>query len=226
MKDNWNLSIIGENVVLVPYRKRFVLKYHEWMQNESLLLSTASEPLSLEAEYEMQQSWHLDPKKLTFIVLAKEPLKLEEGGHSERELICMAGDVNLFMNDYEDATNAEIEIMIAENCYRRMGFASEALKLIINYGSKQLNLKRFYAKIGKDNIASLALFKSIHFVEVNYVAAFEEFELELRIQSDSAIATEINNHWCVGSLISSYSNGEDDDDINCDTTGTNTTQQL
>lgn len=46
----------------------------------------------------------------------------------------MAGDVNLFFNDYEDAFNCEMEIMIAEPKYRRKGFAEEAVELMMAYG--------------------------------------------------------------------------------------------
>lgn len=47
----------------------------------------------------------------------------------------MAGDVNLFFNDYDDAHSCEMEIMIAEPKYRRKGFAREAVALMMAYGA-------------------------------------------------------------------------------------------
>ena len=48
----------------------------------------------------------------------------------------MVGDVNLFFNDLDDPTVAEVEIMIAEPSCRRKGLAVEALKLFLYYGAR------------------------------------------------------------------------------------------
>lgn len=50
----------------------------------------------------------------------------------------MVGDTNLFLNsndDNHDETVGEIEIMIADKKFRRKGLASEALKLMMDYGN-------------------------------------------------------------------------------------------
>ena len=54
MRENYGLQVVGSKVVLVPYRRKYVEKYHAWMEDPWLQEMTASEPLSLEAEYEMQ----------------------------------------------------------------------------------------------------------------------------------------------------------------------------
>jgi hypothetical protein len=41
------------------------------MQSAELLEQTASEPLSIEEEYEMQRKWREDEDKCTFILLAR-----------------------------------------------------------------------------------------------------------------------------------------------------------
>jgi hypothetical protein len=44
-----------------------VPKYHEWMKSPFLQEMTASEPLTLEEEYEMQTSWHEDEESTNMI---------------------------------------------------------------------------------------------------------------------------------------------------------------
>ena len=50
------------------------------MESKEILEATASEPLTLENERKMQQSWREDEDKLTFIILLASDI---EDGHSE-----------------------------------------------------------------------------------------------------------------------------------------------
>jgi RimJ/RimL family protein N-acetyltransferase len=210
MKENWNLSLTGQVAILVPYRKRFVAKYHEWMQSPALLEATASEPLSLDEEYEMQRTWHVDPTKCTFIVLSKAAW--DSGGNDE--VGSMAGDVNLFFNVPDDPHNAEIEVMIAETAYRRQGLATDALKVLMGYAATALHVARFYAKIGEANAASLELFKGLGFREIAYVKAFGEYEYEFLVPRDDGSSEHWDTvqQWAAAAVSRPYSNGEDDED--------------
>jgi hypothetical protein len=66
-KGSW--YAVGERAMLVPYRREHVLRYHEWMQDPALLEATASEPLSLAQEFEVNRSW-------TLILLSSVPAPL------------------------------------------------------------------------------------------------------------------------------------------------------
>ena len=188
MKDNWNLQIIGEKVILVPYKEHFVDRYHQFMNNDKILELTASEPLTLEEEYEMQRTWYSDPKKCTFIILCKDMNKEDEFKRNDKttdsidrqriEIDYMAGDVNLFLHDNYDPCNAEIEIMIAEPTYRNKGFATEALNLIMYYGFNTLGIRRFFAKINETNIESIRLFERMGYNKINYSEVWKEVEYE------------------------------------------------
>ena len=116
MKANLNTVIEGKVVSLVPYRPEHVERYNAWMQDPHLQETTESEPLTLEEEYAMQKTWAADEDKCTFILLDRGlPDTLGTGLHGGR----MAGDVNLFLNDSEDRSTAEIEVMVAETLSRR-----------------------------------------------------------------------------------------------------------
>jgi RimJ/RimL family protein N-acetyltransferase len=159
MKDNQNIAIFGKQVILVPYEEKFVERYHEWMKSPFLQEMTASEPLTLEGEYNMQQSWREDPKKCTFIVLSKQDSPNNECELPENEIDYMIGDVNMFFNDYENPHAAELEIMIAEEAFRGKGIGKEAICLMMHYGFTKLNVNKFFVKINKSNIVSIEMFK-------------------------------------------------------------------
>lgn len=180
-------------------------RYHEWMKDPKLLHATGSEPLSMEEEIAMQQSWSEDPNKCTFIILSREDCDLnkdqaEDSDFVVRNLHAMVGDVNLFFseeeeeNDGEQAVSsaecghdirssimqAELDVMIAEESYRKRGLGREASCLMMLYGVRRLGIRRVFCKINDCNKASLDLFEKLGFLECAYAACFQQFELELK----------------------------------------------
>ena len=228
MKDNYETCLMGSKSVLVPYRPEHVEKYHEWMKSPYLLEMTGSEPLTLEEEIEMQQSWKNDSEKCTFIVLAKCTCPcsrfikdIEEGNNYQDEmnlkfdfvletLEAMIGDVNLFLSDIEtdydgeneeekqekqcqEGRQAELDIMIAEEKYTRMGIGTEASLLMMLYGAQNLGIRKYVVKIKEENTASRKMFEKLGFKESNYAACFKEFELEYTCSSPEEMAKEMQN---------------------------------
>ncbi|KAE8349527.1 N-acetyltransferase [Aspergillus coremiiformis] len=139
---NAQTAISTSTVLLVPYSKWHVPRYHDWMKDEEIQQATASEPLSLDEEYAMQQSWRQDPDKLTFIVCRASPtgtggFPLQDEDDSPDRMI---GDVNLFLRveDGEDGDSdaqiiGEIELMIAEKRNQRKGFGKATLLAFLRY---------------------------------------------------------------------------------------------
>lgn len=179
MKFNENTKLIGNKVVLVPYKKSHVEKYHKWMQSEELLEKTASERLSLDEEYEMQHNWWKDDDKCTFIVLCKQI-------HSNNTdtITSMVGDVNLFLNNCDDKSEAELEVMIAETDVRRNGYGKESVKLMMYYGFKYLSIKKYVVKIGADNQNSINMFLKLGFQEQSFSKVFQEGTYSLQCEND------------------------------------------
>ena len=121
------------------------------MQDPDLQAATASEPLSMTEEYDMQRSWRTDNDKLTFIVCSsREPESISQKvqGSQDDRPERMIGDINLFLFEPEDdddededsgkhalpnstkpsnALVGEIELMIARKDLHRQGYGRAAL---------------------------------------------------------------------------------------------------
>jgi RimJ/RimL family protein N-acetyltransferase len=218
MKINEYTRIIGDKVILIPYRKHHVEKYHEWMSDEEIRKLTASEPLSLEEEYEMQTNWQLDEDKLTFIVLNRSIFNQSLAETNEqREIEAMVGDVNVFfskqIDDDEDnddlidfseprsnkkeklLNQAEVEIMIVNRDDRRRGFGRESVQLMLNYCMLNIpTLDYFLVKIGEENLASIQMFEKLGFKFQKHIRAFKEisFKLELKKEKENKNLYDLN----------------------------------
>jgi len=68
MRLNENTAVSSSRLLFVPYDAHHVPTYHEWMSDPAIQEATASEPLTLEEEYENQISWRTSGDKLTFIL--------------------------------------------------------------------------------------------------------------------------------------------------------------
>lgn len=75
------------------------------------------------------------------------------------------GLIDLFDFDFKNK-RAGIGILIKFETDRHQGFGKEALKLLIDYCFKQLQLHQLYCNISEENIASVQLFKKQGFIPI------------------------------------------------------------
>ena len=181
MKQNEFIAVTNGDVALVPYRRKHVPIYHQWMQSQELLDQTASERLSLEQEYAMQQSWQADADKCTFIILWKGMPTNRVDGAPMDSFGGMIGDVNLFLNNDEQCRTAELDVMIAEPNARRKGLGRRSALAMMYYGIHYWAINAFIVKIGMNNHASLQLFASLGFKRVSESQVFQEATLALPV---------------------------------------------
>ncbi|EKM74964.1 hypothetical protein AGABI1DRAFT_47168 [Agaricus bisporus var. burnettii JB137-S8] len=174
MKENIDTVLLGNRVVLVPYRIHHVPKYHEWMLDPQLRDLTASEPLSLEEEYDMQQKWQNDEDKLTFIILARQaddqlpnglglssltaPVLPED---SKVKSLPMVGDVNLFLKG------------------TRPGSAHSTVQAPLSL-TNIIAPDRLVVRISDSNEPSIRLFEKLGFKTTKKVEIFQEVEMRWR----------------------------------------------
>ncbi|KAF2265654.1 hypothetical protein CC78DRAFT_460946, partial [Lojkania enalia] len=224
------LAVLTPKVLLVPYSVHHVPIYHEWMKDEDLQKATASEPLTLTEEYEMQKSWREDADKLTFIV-CKAPesrnFNLIPGREDGPE--AMTGDVNLFLSYDEDDHHGEaqpvpekerrsiigeVEIMIACKDYQGQGLGKNILLLFFWYIFSSLTeiaeqyhpgsyVSYLRVKIGAENVRSIKLFESVGFTKVSETPNYFR-ELELRWPVTEGRIREIENELGTIPLIVEY----------------------
>ncbi|KAH7165724.1 GNAT domain-containing protein [Dactylonectria macrodidyma] len=194
MKINETTAIATSKALLVPYEAHHVRQYHSWMQDPGIQEATASEPMTLEEEYENQQSWRSSSDKLTFIVCApptEEASQLVVKARVADADDNMRGDINFFLYPYEgdddeDAEQGwctgEVDVMIASPAHRGKGFGRAVVCALLVYlrahidgilgeYSEGATLKGLMVKIKETNAGSRALFQKLGFVqkgEVNY----------------------------------------------------------
>ena len=94
------------------------------------------------------------------------------------------GMIDLF--DFNPQHNRSgVGILIQPN-FQNMGFASEALSLLINYSFSYLNLHQLYANITDKNTKSKSLFKKHNFIEVgvkkDWILSKGKYEDEILFQ--------------------------------------------
>uniref|UniRef100_A0A182K2A7 N-acetyltransferase domain-containing protein n=1 Tax=Anopheles christyi TaxID=43041 RepID=A0A182K2A7_9DIPT len=186
MKVNEHLQIIGNNVILVPYESKHVEKYHQWMKSEELQELTASEPLTLEEEYQMQASWRNDEDKCTFLILDRQRYE-----HTKDEIDALVGDTNIFIQSQpedddqaHDRLTGEIEIMIAEPTARGKRYGWEATLLMLLFGVERLQLQHYIAITKDTNTKAMKMFERMQFRETNRTPIFHEVTFERSIEKD------------------------------------------
>ncbi|TQS37780.1 hypothetical protein Golomagni_01735 [Golovinomyces magnicellulatus] len=197
-----SLAISSSKVLLVPYEKRHVETYHEWMNSKEIQEATASESLTLNEEYLMQESWRHDHDKLTFVICRPPSTHIKKvvaGTHDATHLLL--GDVNLFLfaaQQHDNCCIGELELMVAPLEARRHGYGRAAILCFLYYiqthldqlmteycgsknsDSKTMHLLYLRVKIHSENINSIKLFESIGFHRVSDTADFfGEFEFKL-----------------------------------------------
>lgn len=156
--------------------------------------------MTLEEEYENQQSWRSARDKLTFIVCA--PLEaacahIQAGREDSNGR--MRGDINFFLYPYESEDDedvpqswltGEVDVMIADKDHRGKGLGRAAVCMLLAYLKRNIDailrehaeegvLRGLMVKIKQDNAASVALFRKLGFLQKGEVNYFGEITMTM-----------------------------------------------
>ena len=135
----------------------------------------------------------------------------------EQTMDAMIGDVNLFLSEEEidesdeerlqttnrtdqsttpELNQAELDLMIAAASHRHKNLGTELALMMMHYGAKHLQIKRFFVKINESNSSSLKLFKEkLGFEQCAYVKCFGEYELEVKCDSAKEMVLWVERRW-------------------------------
>lgn len=105
----------------------------------------------------------------------------------------MIGDTNIFLqsNDSEEEEEdgsslktGEIEIMIAEQVARGKRYGWESTLLMLHFGIKQLQLRRYKAITKDSNSKAMQMFGKMGFREIKRVPVFKEVTFEKMVDDE------------------------------------------
>ena len=118
----------------------------------------------------------------------------EAFAQSGDEVAAMIGDTNLFKLGESEA---EAEIMIAEENARGQRLGWESLLMMIRYGLEILKITTFQAKIKKENLVSLKMFQRIGFKEISRSEVFGEITVEKKVENGFRDWLYKNTNWTI-----------------------------
>lgn len=158
------------------YNSLFIPALPETNRQQEIQELTASEPLSLQEEYENQEEWRASGDKLTFILCLPRQSHEHECGDDGKEGVTagvddaegrMVGDVNLFI--YPDDSDpdeeapegqagagrtrvfGEVDVMLAEPSHRRHGHGKGAVLALLRFLRRNLRaiLAEYASSVGQ-----------------------------------------------------------------------------
>ncbi len=167
------------------------------LKGEHILLR-GIEPEDIDALYQWENdtdTWHVSLTQTPFsrFVLEQYIASAHQDIYTAKQLrliICneekkAIGSIDLFDFD-PNHLRAGIGILIADKTERKKGYASEALKLLIDYCFTTLNLHQLFCNITTDNESSILLFQKHNFqiagIKKQWIRDGNKYKDELLLQ--------------------------------------------
>jgi len=143
-------KIVGKRIYLSPINADDVDTYIKWM-NETVARSFGQYPLVVSSKSDLK--WLFEPPT----DMQRYAMVLIDGD-------AMIGSISIHNIDHLNR-NAFIGIFIGEEEHRSKGYGAEAIRLILAYGFKTLNLHNIMLSVKADNEEGIACYKKVGFRE-------------------------------------------------------------
>ncbi len=176
------MKLTGNNLLLRAIEPTDIDILYSW-ENDTTnwKLSNTQTPFSKHVLLQYIDSSHLDIYTTKQLRLIIEETKNQSVNKSNNAVGC----IDLFDFD-PNHLRAGVGILVAANEDRRKGYATEALKLLIDYCFSLLNLNQLYCNIMVENEASILLFKKQGFeitgVKKSWLKEGDSYKDELFLQ--------------------------------------------
>ncbi len=144
-------KIIGKRLYLSPVNTDEVDHYLKWMNDETVAGDFGQYHRLVSSKSDMKWLYEPGSDMHRYAMLL----------HDSDILI---GSISLHNIDHLNR-NAFIGIFIGEEEHRSKGYGSEAIRLILNYGFKTMNLHNIMLTVHADNIAGITCYKKVGFQE-------------------------------------------------------------
>jgi len=143
--------LIGKKIYLRGLEEQDLENLRKWLCDSEItkLLFQGERPLNLDHMKQEFQTKINDDSEIVFAIMTK----------SNNKHIGWAGiyDIN------RSSRNAEVRFFIGDKKYWKMGLATDAVSLLIDYAFNKLNLHRIFGGSNIENKGSVKVFKKLKF---------------------------------------------------------------
>lgn len=145
-------KLVGERIYLSPMDSEDVEKFTTWLNDLETTLNLQSAPRLISREAEQEFLRKLSSEGFSFAMV---------NGEAD-ELMGSCG----LLNVDQVQRSAELGIFIGEKKYRGMGYGTEAIRLVLEFGFNLLNLHSIYLRVRSFNEAGYRCYTKVGFREI------------------------------------------------------------
>ena len=142
----------GKNIYLAPISKDDLEIMFEWINNKELVhFNNPYRPIVFESHIRWYESIIQNRDVVIFAIKLKSSNKLIG--------TCQLVDIDLL------SQIAELQIRVGEQEEQSKGYGTEAIKLLLEFGWRDLNLRKIYLYVFFDNKRAISVYKKLGFIK-------------------------------------------------------------